>query len=175
MQASSGAQMACFGPQATGTTPPAFKLPPEGSAVLAGAKGNNFSSSNVDAGNSAEDQTNGTQAYGQSETSIAAAGNYVVEAWNDSTGFFAPPCSPNFKDQLTGFSFSSDGGFTFTDLGGLPNVNCLTSVFQGDASVEVYQTGGNTYFYVSSLFFDATSESEEIAMDVCRFVTASSA
>jgi hypothetical protein len=123
----------------------------------------------VDAGNPAEDQTNGTQAYGQSETSIAAAGNYVVEAWNDSTGFFAPSCSPSFKDQLTGFGFSSDGGKTFTDLGGLPNVNCFTSVFEGDPSVEVYQTGGNTYFYLSSLFFDATSFAEKIAMDVCRW------
>jgi hypothetical protein len=124
----------------------------------------------VDAGNPSEDQINGTQAYGQSETSIAAAGNYVVEAWNDATAFFAPSCSPNFKDQATGFGFSSDGGNTFTDLGGLPNVNCLTSVFEGDPSVEVYQVGGNTYFYVSSIFFDATSGAGKIAMDVCRVV-----
>jgi len=167
--------MACFGPQATGTTRPAFKLPPEGSAVLAGAKGNTFSSSNVDAGNPAEDQTNGTQAYGQSETSIAAAGQYVVEAWNDATGFFAPPCSPSFKDQATGFGFSSDGGATFTDLGGLPNVNCSTSVYQGDPSVEVLVSGGTTYFYISSLFFDASNDAEKIAMDVCRVVPGSPA
>lgn len=171
IHASSGAQMACFGPQITASARSLLKV---ASAPSGAAKGHSFSSSNVDAGNPAEDQTNGTQAYGQSETSIAAAGNYVLEAWNDSTSFFAPPCSPNFKDQGTGFGFSSDGGSTFTDLGGLPNVNCLTSVFQGDPSVEVYRAGGNTYFYVSSLFFDATSEAEKIAMDVCRVVTGSS-
>jgi len=174
IHASSGAQMACFGPQLPASARSSLKLPTRTSATSGSGKGQGFSSTNVDAGNLAEDQTNGTQAYGQSETSIAAAGNYVVEAWNDATGFFAPSCSPNFKDQLTGFGFSSDGGKTFTDLGGLPNVNCLNSAFQGDPSVEVYQTGGNTYFYVSSLFFDAISESEEIAMDVCRVVTGSS-
>jgi len=175
IHASSGAQMACFGPQITGSTRSSFELPLPTSSILGPAKGNTFSTSNVDAGNPAEDQTNGTQAYGQSETSIAAAGNYVVEAWNDATGFFAPPCSPNFKDQSTGFGFSSDGGTTFTDLGGLPNVNCFTSVFQGDPSVEVYQTGGSTYFYVSSLFFDTSNFAEKIAMDVCRVVQGSPA
>jgi hypothetical protein len=175
IHASSGAQMACFGIQITGSTRSSFELPLATSSIFSAAKGRTFSSSNVDAGNPAEDQTNGTQAYGQSETSIAAAGNYVVEAWNDSTGFFAPSCSPSFKDQLTGFGFSSDGGTTFTDLGGLPNVNCLTSVFEGDPSVEVYQTGGNTYFYLSSLFFDDTSFTEKIAMDVCRVVPGSPA
>jgi hypothetical protein len=170
MQASSGAQMACFGPQATGTTRSTFKLPSTRASILAGATGNSFTTSNVDAGNPAEDQTNGTQAYGQSETSIAAAGQYVVEAWNDSTGFFAPPCSPSYKDQATGLGFSSDGGQTFTDLGGLPNVNCSSSVFQGDPSVEVLVSGGSTYFYISSLFFDATNDAEKIAMDVCQVV-----
>jgi hypothetical protein len=175
IHASSGAQMACFGPQIAGSAGSLLKLPTPTSATSGSAKGHPFSS-NVDAANPPEDQTNGTQAYGQSETSIAAAGNYVVEAWNDATGFFAPLCSPNFKDQLTGFGFSSDGGNTFTDLGGLPNVNCSTSVFEGDPSVEVYQTGGNTYFYVSSLFFDANSDSLalKIAMDVCRVVAGSS-
>ena len=175
IHASSGSQMACFGPQITGSTRSSFELPLPTSSIFGPAKGNTFSSSNVDAGNPAEDQTNGTQAYGQSETSIAAAGNYVVEAWNDATGFFAPLCSPNFKDQLTGFGFSSDGGTTFTDLGGLPNVNCSTSVFEGDPSVEVYQTGGSTYFYVSSLFFDTSNFAEKIAMDVCSVVPGSPA
>jgi hypothetical protein len=175
IHASSGAQMACFGPQITGSTRSSFELPLPTSSILGPAKGNTFSTSNVDAGNPAEDQTNGTQAYGQSETSIAAAGNYVVEAWNDATAFFAPPCSPNFKDQATGFGFSSDGGTTFTDLGGLPNVNCFTSIFEGDPSVEVYHTGGNTYFYVSSLFFDTSNSAEKIAMDVCRVVPGSPA
>ena len=175
MQASSGAQMACFGPQATGATRSSFQLPSARSLTLAGAKGNTFTGSNVDAGNPAEDQTNGTQAYGQSETSIAAAGQYAVEAWNDATSFFAPPCSPSYKDQGTGFGFSSDGGTTFTDLGGLPNVNCSSSVYQGDPSVEVFESGGSTYFYISSLFFDLSNDAEKIAMDVCQVVAGSTA
>lgn len=173
LQASSGAQVACFGPQATGTTASLSKLPL--SVLGASSKGNGFGSSNVDAGNPAEDQTNGTQSYGQSETSIAAAGPYVVEAWNDSTGFFAPSCSPNYKDQLTGFGFSSDGGQTFTDLGGVPNINCSTSIYEGDPSVEAFTSGGSTYFYISSLFFDTSNEAEKIAMDVCQVVPGSPA
>src|SRR5262249_41400849 len=53
-------------------------------------------------------------------------------------------------------------------MGGLPNVNCSTSEFQGDPSVEVYQTGGNTYFYISSLYFNLSDFAEQIAMDVCQ-------
>ena len=44
--------------------------------------------SNVNAASPREDQApSGMQMYGQSEVSIAAVGSYVVEAWNDSTGF----------------------------------------------------------------------------------------
>jgi hypothetical protein len=170
--------MTCFGPQsgtATAAASARSKLQSgstSGAGSGSGSK-NSFSGTNIDAANAAEDQTNGTQSYGQSETSIAAIGPYVVEAWNDATGFFAPSCSPSFKDQLTGFGFSSDGGATFTDLGGLPNINCATSVFQGDPSVEAFQSGGHTYFYISSLFFDAIEEAEKIEMDACEVVGSS--
>lgn len=168
IHASLGAQMACLGPQANGPARPLFGLPSAAPSAPHRVGGKTFSTSNIDAASPSEDQIDGTQWYGQSETSIAAAGNYVVEAWNDATGFFAAPCSPQYKDQLTGFGFSSDGGKTFTDEGGLPNANCATSVFEGDPSVEVYQTGGNTYFYISSLFFDSTNFEFEVAMDVCH-------
>ena len=77
-QGSSGAQMYCFGPQKNGPAHP-FNFRRSNPKGLA----------NVDAANNAEDRT-GSGAYigGQSETSIAASGNYVVEAWNDGTGFF---------------------------------------------------------------------------------------
>jgi hypothetical protein len=130
---------------------------------------------NVDSANPQEDQTLATvQTYGQAETSIAAIGPYVVHAWNDATGFFATCPSPMFKDQLTGYGFSSDGGRTFTDMGGLPNrvgglpdgpPDC-TSNFSGDPSVETIQKGGKTYFYISSLYFTKTGQSN-IAMDAC--------
>ena len=168
LQASSGMHMYCFGPQFNGAPLASSR------SILASSKppkssGNKFTTTNVDAANPGEDKSpNGTQAYGQSETSIAAAGPYVVEAWNDATGFFSPPCSPNNRDQLTGLGFSSDGGQTFTDLGGLPNFNCAFSTFAGDPSVEVYQSGGNTYFYISSLLFDFSGS--YIAFDACSVV-----
>jgi hypothetical protein len=168
LQVSAGAQMFCFGPQPNGPARPLVKVPSPSSSIPSPGSGDSFGTTNVNAANLSEDQNNGTRAYGQSETSIAAAGSYVVEEWNDATGFFAPPCSPNYKDQLSGFAFSSDGGKTFTDMGGLPNINCATSVFEGDPSVEVYQTGGNTYFYLSSLFFDTSNFAVKIAMDVCQ-------
>src|ERR1700732_5264195 len=97
--ASQGAQMYCFGSQHNFGS----SHRPLG-ALVPGIK-------NVDAANPGEDITpNGTQAYGQSETSIAAAGQYVVEAWNDATGFFAPCPSPNNKEELTGFGFSNYWG-----------------------------------------------------------------
>src|SRR5215471_1481497 len=170
LEASSGMQMYCFGAQSNG--PASLRLAPSapGSGSTLGLGSNDqFKFTNVDAGNPAEDKSpNGTEVFGQSETSIAAVGSYVVEAWNDGTGFFSPPCSPSNKDQLTGLGFSSDGGQTFTDLGGLPNPNCATSTFFGDPSVEVLQAGGATYFYVSSLFFDVNGS--HIALDECTVI-----
>ena len=146
IQASSGAQMFCFGPQQNGPSAAATSL------KTSSTKPTNFGS-NVAAATVSEDVTpSGVQIHGQSETSVAAAGPYVVEAWNDGTGFFAPCPSPNNKQELTGFAFSNNGGASFIDLGGLPNSNCATSKTEGDPSVEVYQAGGNTYFYISSIF-----------------------
>jgi hypothetical protein len=149
IQASSGAQMYCFGPQTNG---PGASLASQSATVAAGAKASK-GLANVDAANPAEDRTNsGVYVGGQSETSISASGNYVVEAWNDGTGFFAACGSSNYKEELTGYGFSSDGGKTFTDLGGLPNNNCNNSRWVGDPSVGTYSNSGSTYFYISSLY-----------------------
>ncbi len=155
-QASSGVQMYCFGPQRNGAANPAVVNP----LNLQGT-------ANVDAANQAEDRT-GSGAYvgGQSETSIAAAGNYVVEAWNDGTGFFAECGSPMYKEELTGYSFSADGGKTFTDYGGLPNNDCFNSRWQGDPSVGVYRNSGFTYFYISSLFSNPSGLT--VAVSACQ-------
>ena len=73
---------------------------------------------NVNAASLAEDLSpGGVRAFGQSEVSIASSGAYVVEGWNDSTGFFSPCPSPMNKEELTGFGFSNNGGLSFTDLG----------------------------------------------------------
>ena len=149
MQASSGAQMYCFGPQRNGPGEEALDR-----EALAAAKSGSAGLANVDAASVDEDRTNsGAYIGGQSETSIAAAGNYVVEEWNDGTGFYAACGSPNYKEELTGYGFSSDGGKTFTDLGGLPNLNCVNgSRWEGDPSVGTYSNSGFTYFYMSSLY-----------------------
>jgi hypothetical protein len=98
----------------------------------------------VDAASPFEDITpNSTQAYGQSETSIAAIDQYVVEAWNDASGFFSPCPSPKSKEEFTGFGFSKNGGASFTDLGGLPNNQCATTRYEGDPSVEAWEYQGH--------------------------------
>lgn len=147
LQASSGAQMYCFGAQPSGAT--STKLGPLTSAT------------NVDAASTSEDiSPAGVRAFGQSETSIAAAGSYVVEAWNDSTGFFSTCPAPRNKEELTGFAFSNNGGASFVDEGGVPNNICSQYIAFGDPSVEVYQTGGNTYFYITSLFLPVSGTPE---------------
>ncbi|HET6178686.1 MAG TPA: hypothetical protein VFE61_17290 [Candidatus Sulfotelmatobacter sp.] len=173
MQGSSGMQMYCFGPQHNGASPLAGLLAPNLSGTPFGPqktpKGGFIP--NVNAANLAEDiSPSGVRAFGQSETSIAAAGPYVVEAWNDATGFFAACGSPMNKEELTGFAFSNDGGQTFTDLGGLPNLNCATSLTEGDPSVEVYQVGGNTYFYISSIFVPFNVPQNAISVTACEVV-----
>lgn len=153
--ASSGAEMACNGPQPNGSSQPGTNNPSFGS--------------NVDAANPNEDITpSGTRAYGQSEVSIASVGSYVVEGWNDATGFFAPCPSPKFKEELTGYGFSADGGKSFKDEGGLPN-NCASGFkLFGDPSVETWQPGGTAYFYVSSLYFNPTTGMSDLALNACK-------
>ena len=162
-QASAGARMFCFGAQ----------QPASGSHVKHAAVGNGPGApANVDAASFAEDVSPaGVQADGQSETSIAASGNYVAEEWNDSTGFFAPCPSPMSKEELSGFGFSANGGASFTDLGGLPNRKCNRDVYEGDPSVAAYQVGGSTYFYFSSLFDSPTGlGASKVALDACKVV-----
>ncbi len=97
IQASTGAQMYCFGPQANG--------PANANRPATRSYG-----SNVDAANPSEDiAPSGVQSYGQAEVSIAAAGQYVVESWNDATAFFSSCGSPMFKEEATGIGFSSRG------------------------------------------------------------------
>jgi hypothetical protein len=156
--ASAGAEGFCFGIQRNG---PTATLRP--AATSAG-------STNVNAASLAEDVSpSGTRAYGQSETSVAATGQYVVEAWNDATSFLSPCPSPSFKEEGTGLGFSANGGKSFTDLGGLPNSNCAANLYEGDPSVVAYNAGGSRYFYISSLFNSPTGlGGSYIAMDACK-------
>jgi len=105
-EASSAAQAYCFGPQ---LNKGAHGLP----AIAEGPS----AARNVDAARPSEDVSPaGVSAQGQSEVSIAAAGPYVVEAWNDSTGFITACPAPMSKEEITGLGFSANGGKSFTDL-----------------------------------------------------------
>ncbi len=162
VELSQGGQMFCKGPQSNG---PSSSLRTSTSI----ASSNPSFGSNVDAASPQEDVTpSGVQIHGQSEVSVASAGPYVVEAWNDGTGFFAPCGSPMNKEELTGFGFSNNGGKTFTDLGGLPNANCATSLTFGDPSVEAYTVGGQTYFYISSIFIPFTVPENALSVTACK-------
>lgn len=153
--ASSGAWTYCKGPQ------PSSSSHPTGT--------NSTFGSNVNAANVKEDITpNGTRAYGQSEVSIASVGPYVVEAWNDATGFFAPCPSPMHKEELTGVGFSANSGTSFKDEGGLNN-NCTTGFkYFGDPTVETWRPGGTAYFYVESLYINGTTGQSDLALDACK-------
>jgi len=165
-QASSGAQAYCFGPQ-----------PNKGAHGLPGIAEGPSAAANVDAARPGEDVSPaGVSAQGQSEVSIAAAGPYVVEAWNDSTGFISACPAPMSKEEITGLGFSANGGKSFTDLGGLPNANCNKLTYFGDPSVAAYQVAGHTFFYISSLYLTNNGLGrEQIALDACEVAGAGAA
>jgi hypothetical protein len=141
-EASTGAWALCQGVKHTRASGRDASLGESGHPVAA----------NVDAASLAEDITSaGVRAYGQSGPSVAAAGEYVVEAWSDATGLYAQCPSADYKEELTGFGFSANGGSSFTDLGGLPN-NCINGIYGGDPSVDAYVVGGHVYFYILSMY-----------------------
>ena len=166
VHASSGAQMWCFGPQQNGPVAEVNIF----NRLVPTTPGSGFLFNNVNAASLSEDITiSGDRGSGQSETSIAASGKYVLEGWNDSTGFFAPCPSPNNQQELSGFGFSSDGGKTFVDLGGPPNSRCDAFRYEGDPSIDAYVAGGVTYFYYASLFPSLTgTDFNAIALTACR-------
>ncbi len=169
IQVSSGAQMACFGAQLSGSASARARAAANLKALA--RNGGGGSAANVDAATPAEDVSpSGVQAYGQSETSIASSGPYVVEAWNDATGFFAGCGAPMNKEELTGFGFSNNGGKSFFDLGGLPNANCNSALTEGDPSVEAYTVGGARYFYISSIYIPFNVPEDAISVTACQVV-----
>jgi len=161
IEASSGANMFCFGAQAQqgSTARPAQIFAP---AALA----------NVDAASPAEDVSPaGVAMQGQSEVSVGAVGQYVVEAWNDATAFVTLCGAAKFKEEGTGLGFSVNGGRSFRDLGGLRNPGCANNLYEGDPSVQAYRVGGHDYFYISSLYDPPTGVGPSmIAFDACKVV-----
>src|SRR5204862_2501333 len=80
----------------------------------------------------ADTSTNDTQ----SETSLVLAGSTVVVGFNDSG-------SNQSNNKFTGFSRSTDGGATFSDLGTLPTSSAGDA---GDPSLARDNVSGKIYF-----------------------------
>ena len=76
----------------------------------------------------------------QSETAIAVSGSNVAVGYNDSAGGIVSYVA---GDNLTGYSYSTDGGQTFTDGGPLPNYAGNVNV--GDPWLTA-DSAGNMYF-----------------------------
>ena len=161
IQASSGAQMFCFGAQP-------HAVVPLNMTAAATAGGTARFKANVDAAVLGEDiSPAGVRGFGQSEVSIAAAGSDVVEAWNDSTAFFSPCPSPMHKEEGTGFGFSNNGGSSFQDLGGTPT-DCTRFNNEGDPAVEAFAVGGKTYFYIAQITVPLTILENGIGLNACE-------
>jgi len=85
----------------------------------------------------------------QSETSTAWCGNTVEVAYNDSGSYLETLPVPGIGLSFNGYSRSTDGGQTFTDLGYLNPGADITNFVEGDPVVTC--TDENT-FYQSSIF-----------------------
>jgi hypothetical protein len=85
----------------------------------------------------------------QSETGIAVAGSNVAVGFNDSQ---LTTLALTAGSNLTGYAYSTDGGATFTDGGGLPNLAGFVNF--GDPWL-TSDRAGNMYF--SNLALDGVS------------------
>ncbi len=138
---------------ATGTRDLTPGLPPRGltapgqsgAATGAGASANP-AFTNVRVNNPATDTRQPDQST-QSETTIAVAGSHVAVGYNDSqqTGLALTAGS-----NLTGYSYSTDGGASFTDGGALPNTPEFVNF--GDPWLTSVRSG-NMYFSNLALDF----------------------
>jgi len=100
---------------------------------------------NVRVNNPATD-THGPGQTTQSETAIAVSGSNVAVGYNDSSNALLFLVA---GDNLTGYSYSTDGGQTFTDGGALPNSG--GNVNLGDPWLA---TDGGGTMYFSNLTID---------------------
>jgi hypothetical protein len=92
----------------------------------------------------------------QSETTIAVAGSHVAVGYNDSqqSGLFLTAGS-----DLTGYSYSADGGAHFTDGGSLPNTPEFVNF--GDPWLASTRAGG---MYFSNLALDFVNQNLDVAV-----------
>lgn len=86
----------------------------------------------------------------QSETTIAVHGNNVVVGYNDFRGFAV--------SSVSGYSYSTNGGASFTDGGQLPTGGGGNFI-AGDPDIKVWDSGGTVYFLYSSIFLPGSGAS----------------
>ncbi len=78
----------------------------------------------------------------QSETAVAALGNFVVTAWNDGQGFNSVPYG-----EGQGFGWSADGGASFTDGGAVPHPAAYPSwIWTSDPVLAVNEKTGDFWY-----------------------------
>ncbi len=97
------------------------------------------------------DPTPGADLRGRSETTIASdpSGNFLLAGWNDAQGFLFAPFGPPPALGLSGYSYSADGGETWTD-GGAPFVFGSPGVVtRGDPWMDTGGPGQKTFFYAN--------------------------
>jgi hypothetical protein len=92
----------------------------------------------------------------QSETSIAVAGSHVAVGYNDSQ---RTPLFLEAGSDLSGYSYSTDGGASFTDAGDLPNAPEFINF--GDPWLASDRSGN---MYYSTLAFDAFNFNLDVAV-----------
>jgi hypothetical protein len=117
-----------------------------GSAAPAATAAGNFTNVRV---NDPSLDTHQVDQTTQSETTIAVAGSNVAVGYNDSqqTGLFLTAGS-----DLTGYSYSRDGGKSFTDGGDLPNTREFVNF--GDPWMASDRTGAMYYSTLALDFFN---------------------
>jgi hypothetical protein len=104
----------------------------------------------------------------QSETELAvlntagSMGKKIVAGYNDSWGFYDP------EQGLSGYAYSTNGGNTWIDGGGVPPVGDGDQLF-GDPVVVVHNASQT--FYYSSIYVNAQGI-QTMAVNRGRFVTA---
>ncbi len=90
----------------------------------------------------ANNPTGDNPAAGQSESTIAALGNFVLTAWNDGQGFIT-------ATDRQGFAWSNDGGATFTDGGDVLHPSAITYpqfVWTSDPVLTVNEKTGEFWY-----------------------------
>jgi len=113
----------------------------------------------------------------QSETEMAAFGNYMVAGYNDSLGFY------DSREGLSGYAYSVNGGNTWIDGGGLPPRAVKAGpeyfgdpVLVVDKSARTFGTGAAAVsqapgqFYYASIYVNEAGE-QTLSVNRGRFVS----